>query len=61
VSSPGHTPHGAAREAQEVYRRCVAIQDPAFQGLPLLRRDYVALLVATVLVPLVLVALGSLT
>ena len=36
-------------------------EDPAVQGLPLLTRDYVTLLVATVLVPLVLVALGSLT
>ncbi|MGY1664105.1 hypothetical protein ACI78Q_22975 [Geodermatophilus sp. SYSU D00705] len=52
--------HDGAWEAQELARRCSEIEDPAVQGLPLLRGDYVALLVVTVLVPLVLVLIGSL-
>jgi hypothetical protein len=61
VRGTGHTPDRGGWEAEELHRRCVLIRDPAVQGLPLLRRDYVALLVVTVVVPLVLVALGSLT
>ncbi|MCU1620923.1 MAG: hypothetical protein JWR41_2929 [Modestobacter sp.] len=48
-------------EAEELARRCRLIEDPAVQGLPLLTRDYVTLLVATVLIPALLIVIGNLT
>jgi hypothetical protein len=48
-------------EVEELARRCRLIEDPAVQGLPLLARDYVALLVATVLIPVLLIVIGNLT
>jgi hypothetical protein len=68
VSSPHHArltddvsnQLGPGWEAEELDRRCTVIQELQLQGVPLLRRDYIALVLATVLVPLVLIALGSL-
>jgi hypothetical protein len=51
----------AAWEAQELARRCRLIEDPAAQGEPLLTRDYVVLVLATILLPVLLVLIGSLT
>jgi hypothetical protein len=39
---------------------CAAMEDPDMQGLPLERRDYLLLLVVTVLVPALLVLIGVL-
>jgi hypothetical protein len=50
-----------AWEAQELDRRCRLIEDPAAQGEPLLTRDYVVLALATILLPVLLVLIGSLT
>jgi hypothetical protein len=52
---------GAEWEAQELARRCRLIEDPAVQGVPLLRRDYLTLLLATVLLPVLLIVIGNLT
>jgi hypothetical protein len=52
--------HDAASEATELARRCSLIEELDLQGLPLLRRDYVTLVVATVLIPIVLIIVGNL-
>jgi hypothetical protein len=44
----------------ELETRCVEIADPTEQGEPLVPRDYLLLLLATVLIPFVLVAVGAL-
>ena len=60
MTGPAGPQQGAAWEAAELDRRCTEIQDSAVQGEPLPRKDYVALFLVTVLVPLVLILIGSL-
>lgn len=43
---------------QELLSRCQAIDDSANQGEPLTRADYVWFVVATVVVPAVIILLG---
>jgi hypothetical protein len=38
---------------------CAAMEDPEMQGLPLLTRDYVLLGLVTVLIPLILIWIGT--
>jgi hypothetical protein len=44
----------------ELLNRCAAIEDSDVHGLPLLRRDYLWFVVATVVVPAILIIIGVL-
>lgn len=53
--APAETPE----PVDELGRRCAALTDPAAQGEPMTRRDYLLLVFATVVVPAVLIVAGS--
>ncbi|NMH96511.1 hypothetical protein [Pseudonocardia acidicola] len=53
------TPSEALEPTDELGRRCAALADPAAQGEPLTRLEYLLLVFATVVVPTVLIIAGS--
>jgi hypothetical protein len=46
-------------ELDNLAQRCMALEDPAAQGEPMTRLDYLLLLLATVLLPVILILVGS--
>jgi hypothetical protein len=63
VTSPAGTTTGQLPETPEppstLDEVCAAMDDPGMQGLPLLARDYVLLGLVTVLIPLILIWIGT--
>jgi hypothetical protein len=58
-ATTGQLPEAPATSPATLDEVCAVMEDPEMQGLPLLARDYLLLGLVTILIPLILIWIGT--